>query len=50
MDISERFDDIRPYYDHEVKPAIERLLVHPHFDGVLSYLFEDMDKEDLLKR
>lgn len=50
MDLSDRFDDIRPYYDHEVKPAIERLLVHPNFDGVLSYLFENMDKGDLLKR
>lgn len=50
MDLSDRFDDIRPYSDHEVKPAIERLLVHPNFDGVLSYLFENMDKEDLLRR
>lgn len=50
MDLSDRFDDIRPYYDHEVKPAIERLLVHPNFDGVLSYLYENMDKDDLLKR
>lgn len=50
MNLSDRFDEIRPYYDHEVKPAIERLVMHPRFEGVLSYLFGDVDKEELYKR
>ncbi len=50
MDLSDRFDEIRPYYDHEVKPAIERLLIHPRFEGLMSYLYGDGDKEDLLRQ
>ena len=33
MDLSEQFEMIRPYRDHEVKPAIERLVSHPGFKG-----------------
>jgi len=47
MDLSEQFDMIRPFYDHEVKPAIERLQNHPGFAGVLKYLFEGADSEVL---
>lgn len=50
MDLSVQFDTIRPYYDHEVKPAIERLVNHPRFEGVLNYLFGGMDKEELITR
>lgn len=40
MDLSKQFEKIRPYRDHEVKPAIDRLVSHPRFEGVLKYLFE----------
>lgn len=48
MDLPDQFDIIRPYYDHEVKPAIERLLNYPNFEGVLKYLFGDVDREELM--
>jgi len=50
MNLSDRFDEIRPYYDHEVKPAINRLVLHPKFKGVLSYLFGEMDEKELIER
>jgi len=50
MDLSDQFDIIRPYYDREVKPAIERLVNHPKFAGVLAYLFKGEDKEELINR
>lgn len=50
MDLSDQFDIIRPYYDREVKPAIERLVNHPKFAGVLTYLYTDEDKEELIRR
>ncbi len=43
MEISEQFDEIRPYQDTEVNAAIERLMNHPGFKGVLDYLFEGSD-------
>ncbi len=50
MHISEQFDIIRPYYDHEVKPAIERLMKHPGFTSVLNYLFEGADSDELTRK
>jgi hypothetical protein len=47
MDLRKQFDTIRPYNDQEVKPAIERLISHPHFDAVMGYLFRDTDLEEL---
>jgi hypothetical protein len=32
------FDDIRPYYDEEIAPAIARLLDDPQFNKVLSFV------------
>ena len=34
------FDDIRPYYNDEAAPVIERLLDNPQFCAVLNYLFQ----------
>lgn len=48
MDFSKQFDLIRPYRDHEVHPAIERLINHPMFKPVLNYLFEGEDEDQLL--
>ena len=39
MERNPEFDDIRPYYDDEVAPAIERLLKNAQFREVLNYLF-----------
>jgi hypothetical protein len=32
------FDDIRPYYDHEVKPTLERMLAHPELTRSITHL------------
>ena len=50
MELSEQFDIIRPYQNHEVTPAIKRLMNHPGFKGVLNYLFEELDPEETSKR
>jgi len=50
MDLSEQFEVIRPYRDQEVKPAIERLVSHPGFKGVLTYLFEGEDIGELTRK
>jgi 1-acyl-sn-glycerol-3-phosphate acyltransferase len=35
------FDDIRPYYDHEVNEKMQLLLADPVFDRVLKYIYPD---------
>ncbi len=43
-----KFDDIRPYNDSEVHPALERIVVNPNFSGVAQYIFPGQD-ENLFK-
>jgi|WetSurSiteA1Bulk_404760.scaffolds.fasta_scaffold00904_2 hypothetical protein len=46
------FEDIRPYHDHEINPALQRIVKVPEFLKILEFLFPDKDKnliiEDLL--
>ncbi|MCL2728082.1 MAG: acyltransferase [Bacteroidales bacterium] len=48
MDLHE-FDEIRPYTDEEIAPAMQRLVQSPQLEGVLTYLFPgqsyDLHKE-----
>lgn len=37
--IKERFDVIRPYVGDEVQEAVQRVVLHPLFKGMLQYLF-----------
>ena len=37
------FDDIRPYVDSEVAPAMERIASNPMLDGISAYLFPGKD-------
>ncbi len=39
----EDFDQIRPYYDHEVYDVVKRILASPVFDKILNYLSEYQD-------
>ncbi|NOR88041.1 MAG: hypothetical protein GQ527_10560 [Bacteroidales bacterium] len=39
MSTPDKYNDIRPYNPSEVPPAIDRMLVHPHFQLALDYLF-----------
>jgi len=50
MDKNPEFDDIRPFYDDEVEPAIDRLLGNDQFRYVLNYLFpgEKLNKVEML--
>ncbi|MBN2480147.1 MAG: 1-acyl-sn-glycerol-3-phosphate acyltransferase [Bacteroidales bacterium] len=42
----EDFEQIRPYYDHEVHAAVKRILASPVFDKILSYIspFQDISR------
>lgn len=42
MDLN-KFDDIRPYNDAEVHPALERIVANPLFVNVAQYLFPGQD-------
>jgi hypothetical protein len=47
MDLNQQFEIIRPYHDHEVKGAVERLVNHPRFESVLNYLFQGVSIQEL---
>jgi len=38
------FEDIRPYHDHEINPALKRIISEPLFDKILDFLFQGQDK------
>ena len=42
MDIN-KFDDIRPYNDAEVHPALERIVANPLFGNIANYIFPGQD-------
>ena len=48
MDLT-KFDDIRPYNDAEVHPALERIVANPLFSNVAQYLFPGQD-ENMFKQ
>ena len=43
MDLK-KFDDIRPYNDSEVHPALERIVANPLFSNISNYLFPGIDE------
>jgi hypothetical protein len=49
LEFSRQFEEIRPYYDHEVKAAIERVVKHPQFVAVLNYLYENENVDELVQ-
>lgn len=50
MDLSQQFEIIRPYHDHEVRGAVERLVNHPRFESVLNYLFKGVSIQELTEK
>jgi len=50
MDFSAQFEQMRPYRDHEVKPAVERLVSHPGFEDVLNYLYPGQDTATIIRQ
>ena len=43
------FDDIRPYYDSEVKAKMRLMLKDKVFDDVLMHLFKNRPKVEMVK-
>ena len=48
MDLT-KFDDIRPYNDSEVHPALERIVANPLLSNIAKYQFPGKD-ENLFKQ
>jgi len=43
----EDFEDIRPYYDHEINPALKRIIANPLFDKIVDFLFPGKDTGEI---
>jgi 1-acyl-sn-glycerol-3-phosphate acyltransferase len=43
----EDFEDIRPYYDHEINPALKRIIANPLFDKIIEFLFPGQDHREI---
>jgi hypothetical protein len=41
------FEDIRPYHDEEINPALKRMIAVPEFSKVVEFLFPDRDKDQI---
>jgi hypothetical protein len=50
MEFTKQFEDMRPYRDHEVQPAIERLVSHPGFGDVMNYLYEGQNITEITRK
>lgn len=44
------FDDIRPYYDHEVQPVLQRLSKDPLFMQLVNYFWPQMTVEQAMEK
>jgi hypothetical protein len=44
------FEDIRPYYDNEINPALKRIIADPAFDKILDFLFANQDKNQIKQK
>ncbi len=42
----QKFDAIRPYYDAEINPAIQKVIHHPMMKAFMSFIFPDDEKEE----
>jgi hypothetical protein len=42
------FDDIRPYYDEEINPALKRIVSVPEFSKILDFFFSEKEKSQIL--
>jgi len=43
----EDFEDIRPYFDHEINPALRRIISNPLFDKITEFLFPGKDHKEI---
>ncbi len=42
-----QFDEVRPYYDSEVQPAIQKLIAHPLFEQVSRFINPEASVEEI---
>ncbi len=42
------FEDIRPYHDEEINPALKRIIAVPEFRKILDFLFPHQDKNEIM--
>ncbi|MBN1789573.1 MAG: acyltransferase [Bacteroidales bacterium] len=42
------FEDIRPYYDEEINPALQRIVSVPEFGKILDFLFPVENKDQII--
>jgi hypothetical protein len=42
------FEDIRPYDDEEINPALKRIITVTEFGKILDFLFPDRDKDQII--
>ncbi|MCS3869549.1 hypothetical protein J3D55_002465 [Chryseobacterium ginsenosidimutans] len=40
-----KFDEIRPFYDHEVRDALQSITKHPMMKALMQFTFPDRDEE-----
>jgi hypothetical protein len=45
----EDFEDIRPYHDDEINPALRRIISNPVFDTILDFFFPYDEKDKIRK-
>ena len=43
----EEFEDIRPYNDDEINPALKRMIANPVFNKILEFIFPDQDGDKI---
>lgn len=41
----QRFDAIRPFYDAEINPAIQKVIDHPMMKALMNFAFPDVEEE-----
>ena len=44
------FDAIRPFYDEEVAPAMQRLLKEDSFHTALTYIFPEISEDEIIAK
>jgi hypothetical protein len=44
----DEFEDIRPYFDHEINAALKRITEVPEFSAILKFLFPHKDKNQII--
>lgn len=44
------FEDLRPYHNHEINPALKRITGEPAFDKILEFFFEANDKTQIRQK